>query len=283
MPALQEIVRVLIVRTQQEAAGVFRRDDLAAKRKIVCRRPAADLHVHSARDLLAHLLRRQALVIGDDPAEQIRVERVARDGGRVSVRDLPRLFRRREFCNRLLLARDHGGVVHHLPQSEKFFADDLLPRCAGVERRAARLEGRGGNAGRELHEYVERADAAALQAVERLFQILRALHAAHVDKLVRVGDNAARPVRNGKAGELFGREHGTFHMNVRVQKPGQKDHARSVVLPLARVPRSDADDDALFYGDLALFCLPREHVEDTGVPNDEVAFCTLHRAVDERF
>ncbi len=201
----------------------------------------------------------------------------------MSVDDLARRMGRRQFDKIIAVRTDHGRKVHHLTQTEKQIAPDFLFRFPAAEDCAARFEGRGGHAGRQLQTDIERVNPVEAQTRKRLVHVFRARNAAYVDDLVRVGNNDARAVRHGKRGKFLGRERGTFHMNVRIDKGRQSDQPRGVVYTRRRIPRSHADDRTVLHGKLALFKFARKYVENFCAPNHKIARFALHGAVDEMF
>ena len=227
---LHEVGRVLVVRTEQKSAVVLFRDKGCADRRIVGRRAAPYLNVHSARDLFGDLLRRQALVIGRHARAEIGIQGIADDARRMAIHNLFEALSRLQLFQRLRIARNDADIVHHLAQSEKGRLFQFLRRGAAIETGAARLKGRGGNTGGKLQKHFERAHALPLQASKGLGDILRPRNPAHVDELVRVGDNETRPMRNGEPRELLGREHGALHMDMGIHKTRQDDPARHVAI-----------------------------------------------------
>ena len=159
----------------------------------------------------------------------------------------------------------------------------LVRGLRAVYNGAARLEGRSRHAGGKLQKDVERPDAVLADAGEGLFYILRARNAADVDEFVGVGDDARRAVGDGELRKGFGGEQRALHMDVGVHQSGERDEPAAVVHFLCLVPLAEGGDPAVFDGDIGLFRLAREHIEDSRAFNEKVAWFALHGAVDELF
>ena len=283
MPLVGKVVGVLIVRTGEETAEIEGRDRRAVDFQVVRRGAVAKLHIHAAGDLFRAFFGGAALMVGRDARRKIGVERVAADVGRMTVDDLSRLVRRFDLFKGVLIGRKHPGIVHHLPQPVEERAFDLMRGLRAVQNGAARFEGRSRHARGKLQKDVERFDALLADAGERLFDVLRARDAADVDELVRIGDDARRAVRDGEPRKGFGGEQGTLHMDMGVHQPGEDDKPAAVVDFLPLVPLAEGGDRAPFDGDLRLFYISREYIEDARALDDKVALFALHGAVDELF
>ena len=241
------------------------------------------MHVDAARNFLEALLGGAALVVGLNARRRIGVERIAVHVGRMAVHHLARRVRGLDLFERLLIPRDDARVVHHLAEAVKERPLDLAGGLRAVENGAARLKGRGGNAGRQLQIDVERLNALLADARERLLHILRPRDARDVDELVRVGDDARRAVRDRELREGLGGEQRALHMDVPVHQPGKDEESLRIVDGAPFIPLPDGGDLPVLDGDVGFFELARKHIENTCAPYNEVAFFALHGAIDELF
>ena len=222
-------------------------------------------------------------MVGRNARRRVGVERIAVHVGRMAVRHLARRVRRLDLPERVLVPRDDARIVHHLAEAVEERLYDLTGGLRAVEDGAARLKGRGGNAGRQLQIDVEGLNALLADAGERLFHILRPRDARDVDELVRVGDDARRAVADCKLREGLGRQQRALHMDVPVHEPRKDNKPLRIKDGAAFISLPDGGDLPAFYGDVGFLELARKHIENTCAPYNEVAFFALHGAIDEVF
>ena len=72
-------------------------------------------------------------------------------------------------------------------------------------------------------------------------------------------------------------------MNVRVEKSRKNDPSRGVILSYPGISRADPDDPPFGDRDLSALDLPRKHIENLCIFDDQIAFFPLHRAINEMF
>ena len=276
MPVRADVRGVAVVRAEEEAPQVGSRDGAAVLGDVTRRRPLAQVDVQAFGGLFLRLRRAGALVVGGDARGDVGVQALPLRAGGVAVDDLAEGAGRGDLLHGFGVLADHPGEVHELAETEEGVLAQQLRRLRRGEGGAARFKGGGGHAGREHEMHFERGIGSGAG------DVARARNAAHVDDLVRVGDDGRRAAGHDQPRELPRRELGALDMDVRVDKPGDGDLAADVVLLFALVD-ADAGDLAARDGDVAVQHFAREYVDIAAVFQDGVRLPPAEGDVDQIF
>ena len=265
-----------VVRAEEEAPQVGRRDRAAIFGDVARRRALAQVDVHAAGGLFRRFGGAGALVVCGDARRDVGVQSFPFQPRGVPVDELARGARALQLSQRLRVLAQHTGRVHEFSEAEEGVPLQQRRRLLPRKACAARLEGCGGHAGGQHQLHFERG------ILRGAGDVLRAVDAADVDDLVRVGDDGSRAAGHDQPRELLGRELRALDMDVRIDQAGHGDLAADVVLALPLV-RADARDLAAGDGDVAALHLTGEHVDECSVFEHDVGRRPAQRDVDEPF
>ena len=108
--------RHAVVGAEAEAAVILHVDQRQQRAQIVRGRAFANEDGQAEAQLFAGFIDGGAFVIAVDPSSDISVERLAPDGGAVTIEDaIPEQI---ELVEDAFIAVDHAGIVHHLGEAE---------------------------------------------------------------------------------------------------------------------------------------------------------------------
>ena len=110
-----EIFYVAVVGAEQEAAQIGLVHRFYERAEIARLAALAYEHVHALAHLFQRLFHAFALVVGGNPRGDVRVQRVARHSGRVTVDNRAHV----QLGQHVGVAADHAGKIHHLAQPEQ--------------------------------------------------------------------------------------------------------------------------------------------------------------------
>ena len=145
MPAVEQVVDVLVVGNEEEAGGRLRRDQGGQGRDVLLGRSFADHDRHAEPQLFPGLLDPRALVVRADSRRDVRRQVLAGDERGVAVD--PPAVPGADFPEDLRVPREDTGHVHHLRDAQDTRPAKGLPDSGGRDSAAGRLETGGRNAG----------------------------------------------------------------------------------------------------------------------------------------
>jgi hypothetical protein len=157
------------------------------------------------------------------------------------------------------------GEVHQLPQAQGLRPGQGDRNVLSIQRRAGRLQVRGGNAGRRHQEHVDGQGRRFVQ------EVANRLEPAHIRQLVQVGDDAGGAAREDGTGVLGEAQEGAFDVGVAVDEAGQEIGAVKGHGLGGPVAGADAGDDTLGDDHVALFHLTTENVDDATLGQQKIA------------
>ena len=142
MPFLRNVQRIAVIRAKRDIRRILKRDDRHQLIKIPCRGPFTDEDVHAARNLLLRFLHSTCFVAVADAGEHVCVQSVAGKQRAMAVD----IVEQAELRHDLRIFKQHAGHVHEFRQPCGRIA--LMPIFQDIRRnrRASRLQRRGGNA-----------------------------------------------------------------------------------------------------------------------------------------
>ena len=263
MALLQQVVGVLVVGAEHASLGVF-----------VAQQGGKGVQVPGGSALPDHdklpplqlgdgVVQVVALVVGIDAGGDVGVQVVAHQIRRVAVDLLVVGLGGHDLLHRLVVPGDDAYEIHHLRQS--LDPGVVIEGVDGpvVQGRAGLVQGRGRHTGGQHKPHVHR------QALRGLEHVLDAVGTHDVCDLMGVGDDGGGAVGQHGLHELLGRDQGALQMDVGIQKAGQDDFTRAVLLYRAGV-LAHAHDQPLCHGDVRMTELVGEDVDIGGVLQHQV-------------
>ncbi len=239
------------------------------------RRAVAGLNVHAHTQLGDDVLGRDALVARAHAGGDVGVEAAVllRDGV-VAGHALAGLEGLGDLADRVLLAAEDAGEVHHLAEAHDVVPVHGLGHLRGIDVGAAVVKARDGRHARGRGEHV--LERGALGVVEHG---AHTLHAGDVAALVRVGEDRGGAARHHDARVLGAADHGGLNMDMRINVAGRHVLASGVddlgsltdavlggVLADAEIGHAPAGD-----GDIGVLeDLVRGHAHEIGVADNKV-------------
>jgi hypothetical protein len=159
---------------------------------------------------------------------------------------------------------EDAGVVHHLGEADDLPVPAELQEVGDLQRRAAGLVRRGGDAGREVDAQIH---DHALGVFE---EVADAVGAQHVGDLVRIADRGGDALGQHAAVELERGDERGFDVEVGVDEAGHGKAAVAFDQPHAVVIAIGADDAVADDGDVGVGDGAGDDVEQPDILDDDV-------------
>ena len=201
-------------------------------------------------------------------------------GGRVTVHDLSHAAGQRQLVQHRVVSLDDAGHIHKFPQPENALVREHFFHILRVELRPRVLKRRGGHAGGHRVKDIE------LRSFRRFQHITKAVEAADVGDLVRVGDDGGGASGDEHSPRLFGTHKGRFDMDMRVDESRRGKATLRVDRLAPLVARIRADNHTGFDGNLPRLDRSRKNVDNPAVFQHEIRLFPARRRVNptlERF
>lgn len=256
-------VSLPVVGAEEATAAVFGSDSGQQTVEVVAGAAAAQEDKHAAGDALLHLGHGAALVVGENPGGGVSVQRFAAEAGAVAVDQFAAIFRGEQFIQTIFAGIDDAGKIHEFSEATKLRIFENFYHILSGDRGSGVFKGRGGNAGGQQVFDVQGCFGSGPA------HVVEALTPRDVDNFVGVGDEGAGAQRHEQAAQFFGRAHGGFNVNMRVDQGGQGIETLGIDFDFAFVKTRGIGSGNLLAGDgnLALADFSAANVDNAAVFN----------------
>jgi len=258
-----DILNMAVIAAERAAPRVAGRNAGQERSEVLGGGAFAYKDVAAPAKVLAHLLKRGALVGIRNAGDEIGVEIPAKQAWGVSVHNFAVGRTELDFCQYVVVAGDDAGEVHHFADTGHFGVVDELFQFFSGKDRAGILERRRRNTGGEGDKNIERQVSPVFQHVPDAFQ------SVDVGDFVRIGHDAGSAVREYQPGETRGAHHAGFDMDVGVDEAGQQVGS-SRVNDFHRLGMREAEDFASAHADVRFPDFAGQHVHQLRVGNEKV-------------